>query len=74
MRVKLELGGPLREEKGQWHPLRLPRGSTVGDALHKVGVTEELYIVVIRNAKRADLSEVLCEGDILVAFPPVGGG
>lgn len=74
MRVKLELGGPLREEKGQWHSLRLPRGSTVGDALHKVGVTEELYIVVIRNAKRADLSEVLSEGDVLVAFPPVGGG
>jgi molybdopterin converting factor small subunit len=74
MRVKLELGGPLREEKGQWHSLRLPAGSTVGDALHKVGVTEELYIVVIRNAERAGLSEVLSDGDVLVAFPPVGGG
>jgi molybdopterin converting factor small subunit len=74
MRVKLELGGPLREEKGQWHSLRLPIGSTVSDALHRVGVTEELYIVVIRNAERAELSDVLAEGDVLVAFPPVGGG
>ncbi len=74
MRVKLELGGPLREEKGQWHSLRLSVGSTVSDALRKVGVTEELYIVVMRNAKRVELSEVLAEGDVLVAFPPVGGG
>ena len=74
MRVRLELGGPFREEKGQWHSLALPSGSTISDALRKVGVTEELYIVVIRNARRADLSEVLSDGDVLVAFPPVGGG
>ena len=74
MRVKVELGGPFREEKGQWHSLRLPSGSTVSDALRKVGVTEELYIVVVKNARRVDLSEVLSDGDVLVAFPPVGGG
>ena len=74
MRVILELGGPLREQKGQWHHLRLRHGSTVRDALRSVGVTEELYLVVFRNARRAELNDVLVEGDDLVAFPPVGGG
>jgi molybdopterin converting factor small subunit len=74
MRIKLELGGPLREEKGQWHLLTLRNGSTVRDALRRAGVTEELYIMVFKNSKRAELSDSLSEGDVLVAFPPVGGG
>jgi molybdopterin converting factor small subunit len=74
MKVKLELGGPMREEKGQWHTLSLRKGSTVRDALRTAGVTEELYILVFKNKKRAELSEGLSDGDVLVAFPPVGGG
>ncbi|MGA1974593.1 MAG: MoaD/ThiS family protein [Conexivisphaerales archaeon] len=74
MHVRLELGGPMREEKGQWHSLVVPEGSTIREVLHRVGVTEELFIVVIRNSRRAELSDVVSEGDKLMAFPPVGGG
>ncbi len=74
MNVTLELGGPFREELGQWHRLHLKDGSTVRDALRAVGISEELYIVVARNSKRAELSDEVAEGDLLVAFPPVGGG
>jgi molybdopterin converting factor small subunit len=72
--VTVELGGPYREEHGQWHMIRLPEGSTVRDALRRVGVEEELYIVVVRNSRQSSLGEALRDGDNLVAYPPVGGG
>jgi molybdopterin converting factor small subunit len=74
LKVTLELGGPMREKFGQWHTLRLKAGSTIGDALRDVGITEELYIIVARNARRAELTDPLADGDVIVAFPPVGGG
>jgi sulfur carrier protein ThiS len=74
MHVTLELGGPYREQKGQWHRLSIRKGSTVRDALRRLGITEELYISVFRDAQRLELSDSLCEGDVLVVFPPVGGG
>ncbi|HVP22713.1 MAG TPA: MoaD/ThiS family protein [Conexivisphaerales archaeon] len=70
----MELGGPYREEKGQWHRLRLREGATVKDALLKLGIEEELYILVFRDSRKVELTERLAEGDVLVAFPPVGGG
>lgn len=72
--IILELGGPFREKHGQWHTLRLEEDATIRDALARVGIKEELYIVVVKNSKRAELSDRLNDGDVVVAFPPVGGG
>ncbi|MDG6929355.1 MAG: MoaD/ThiS family protein [Nitrososphaerota archaeon] len=72
--VRVELGGPFRERFGHWHALTLGEGATIGDGLKRIGVNEDLYIVVVRNSERAELSDILKDGDTVVAFPPVGGG
>lgn len=49
-------------------------GTTVGDVLSSFGISENEAKLVFINHKRAELSNVLNDGDRLGVFPPVGGG
>ncbi|MEJ5376349.1 MAG: MoaD/ThiS family protein [bacterium] len=54
--------------------LVLPWGATVASAIEALGIPEDTAKVVLVNGRHASLSYSLCEGDILVLFPPVEGG
>ncbi|MGB9553575.1 MAG: MoaD/ThiS family protein [bacterium] len=54
--------------------VELEKGTTVEELLKKIGISPSEVIVVLRNGKACNISQVLEEGDILSLFPPVGGG
>lgn len=62
----LPLGSALNVE--------LEEGATVEELLKKIGISPSDVIIVLRNGKACQISQVLEEGDILSLFPPVGGG
>ena len=49
-------------------------GTTMGEVLSALGISEDEARLVFINSKRADLSSILNDGDRIGVFPPVGGG
>lgn len=49
-------------------------GTTTGEVLSALGISEDEARLVFINNKQADLSSVLKDGDRIGVFPPVGGG
>ena len=56
------------------HYVELPEGATVGDALDSLKVPPEAPHILLVNAVHAERDQVLNDGDLLSAFPPVAGG
>jgi len=54
--------------------LELPEGSTIQEALTRLGVSEQAPVVAMRNEQVEALTCTLEEGDVLSLFPPVAGG
>ena len=51
------------------------QGSTVSDLLKTLGIKEVHVQIVMINGERAiEFSEALAEDDLVVIFPPIGGG
>ncbi|MGC9208644.1 MAG: MoaD/ThiS family protein [Nitrososphaeria archaeon] len=73
--MEVELAGPyIYQYGGRLHTVEVDEGAKVEDVLKKLGITERIYIVIIKNGKAAKLDDPLSEGDKLIVFPPVGGG
>jgi len=49
-------------------------GTTAGEVLSALGISEDEARLVFINNRQADLSSILKDGDRLGVFPPVGGG
>lgn len=53
---------------------QIPAGSTAGELLSQFGVPLDEHLIVVLHGKRADLDQVLQEGDAVSAFPAMSGG
>ena len=49
-------------------------GTTLGEVLLSLDISEDEAKLVFINNKRAELSAILNDGDRIGVFPPVGGG
>jgi sulfur-carrier protein len=51
------------------------QGTTIGDLIQQLGVSSEQAKIVMINGQRVtNMSSNLAENDLVVIFPPVGGG
>ena len=51
------------------------QGTTIGDHIKQLGVSEEQAKIVMVNGQRVtNMNSSLAENDLVVIFPPVGGG
>lgn len=85
MRVRIRVFMDYRRRLG-WaeKEVELPEGSTVADLLTAIGLEDALEElrrgrgIVLRNGRNVLTSggpnEVLGDGDLVVVFPPAGGG
>lgn len=80
VRVDVKLYATLRcfapegTEIGESFPVEIDDG-TVKQVLSKLGISEERAKIIMVNGVRVkDADAPLKEGDLLVVFPPVGGG
>ncbi len=78
MQITIRLYGSLRdilpsENKGQTR-LDLPAGSTVGDALKKVGLPDDGYYTAVNGENIDQNSRPLEDGDYVLVFAPAAGG
>lgn len=77
IRVKLYAGleKKLRvPANGRQVELEVEEGSTVARVLEPLGVPLDQAKLILVNARHAALETVLQPDDLLVVFPPVGGG
>lgn len=54
--------------------LEMDEGSTVGRVLSKLSIPREKVTIIFINGIHGDFDSVLCDGDRLGLFPPIGGG
>ena len=81
MQIRLLAFASLREVlQAPERSLTLPEGARVGDAQRLVEeqfpalVPHRSSMRIARNGRLADCDSILCDGDEIALFPPVGGG
>ncbi len=74
MQITIKLFATLREGRFDSKTVELPEGTTVGDIIQKLNISEKEAAIVFINSRHAGFERVLQDGDILGMFPPVGGG
>ena len=79
MKVKVKLYATLRRyfpeaELGESTLVEISEGATVSDLLKKIGIPKGETKIVLLNANKVKLDQRLREGDLVVLFPPIGGG
>ncbi|MHA2602485.1 MAG: MoaD/ThiS family protein [Candidatus Thorarchaeota archaeon SMTZ1-83] len=80
MRVNVKLYATLQKlappgtEVGEAFPVDM-EGSTILQLVEQLGIEEDMARIVMVNGIRAtDLSQPLQPEDLVVIFPPIGGG
>ncbi len=53
---------------------RLEKSDTVASVLSRLKIPPEKIAIIFINNKHAENDQLLCNGDILALFPPIGGG
>jgi molybdopterin converting factor small subunit len=76
--VKLYAGlrkfAPDDNELGDFFQIEL-QGSTVSDLIKKLGIREaQVQIVMVNGERVMENDQILNEDDLVVIFPPIGGG
>jgi sulfur-carrier protein len=74
MKVTVKLFASLRTGRFDARDMEFPDGATAGLALEAVGLGAGDAAIVFVNSRHAALDRALREGDIIAAFPPIGGG
>lgn len=78
MKIELRLYATLRkyapEGSGGIMNVQTNEGSTVADLLNELKIDLSEVIIILVNGVSVDKTHVLCGGDRLGVFPPVGGG
>ncbi len=70
----LRMYAPPDNELGESFPLNLSIG-TISNALTKLKIpSEKAKIIMVNGIRISDTEMQLNEGDLLVIFPPIGGG
>ena len=64
----------LQRNKGP-EDISVPEGSRVGDLLSLLRAEElQDHVLLVRNRRMADGTEVLCDGDAITILPVICGG
>ena len=74
MNVTVKLFATLREGRFEEEVRRYDPDTTVGQIAEDLGIPEADVKIVFVNNRHAGLDRVLCEGDVVGIFPPIGGG
>ncbi|MCG3224664.1 MAG: MoaD/ThiS family protein [Candidatus Heimdallarchaeota archaeon] len=79
MKINLKLYATLRKylpntEIGEAVIIEVKQGSTIKDIIDKFTIKEELAKIIFVNGIHETLDYILQENDLLVIFPPIGGG
>lgn len=75
MQVKVKFFASLRKQKGQDTILiSCPDDFTVSQLLENQGLSREDAPVILVNGLRVDYAHKLTDGDVVSAFPLIGGG
>ena len=61
----------MQLEGNKWD---IPEGTTVGQALSILNLTEKEVKILLINGRHGDKDRVLKEGDVFHVFPPMMGG
>jgi sulfur carrier protein ThiS len=76
--IYLELHGSLRrvatEPDGRTARVELAAGARVADALAAAGLPLHDVWRVARRGELVEVASLVCDGDRLAVFPPLGGG
>lgn len=75
MKVRIKFFASLRRLKGQdTVHIECPNQTTVGQLLENQGLSREDAPVILVNGVRVDYTHILADGDVVSAFPLIGGG
>lgn len=77
MVIQLKLYGLLEEylpEKRTPYPAEAAEGSTVGELFDGFGLPHDRPRIILVNSRHAKIDDVLQDGDVVVAVPPLAGG
>jgi sulfur-carrier protein len=74
MHITVKLFATLRQERFDIDTLDLPRGTTVGDIVKKLGISDKEVTLIFVNGVHAELITEVRDRDTVALFPPVGGG
>jgi len=79
MDVQVKLLATLRRYRpelppGAAVPLEVPEGTTVREVVARVGIPDNVPLVVMVSARVCSLDHVLTAGDTVSLFLPVAGG
>ena len=79
MNINVKLYATLRKhlpdaKLGAKVPMEVKGKTTVEDVINKLGIEKEQAKIILVNGIHQDVSYKLQKGDLLVIFPPVGGG
>jgi molybdopterin converting factor small subunit len=51
------------------------QGTTIGELIQQLGISrDEAKIIMVNGNRVIEMNEKLAENDLVVIFPPVGGG
>ncbi len=79
MKVSIKLLATYRKylppgSKGNVYKTEVPAGTRAIDLLAQFDVSPDATSVVLVNGRTPDQNYILAEGDVVCAFPAVGGG
>jgi hypothetical protein len=60
--------------EGRKATLDVPAGSTVRDAMRRLGMSDDVACIPVICGMRATGDRALCDGETLSLFPPLAGG
>ena len=74
MQITIKLFAALRKGRFNIETEDFPIGTTVGEVIRLLDISEKEITLAFVNGRHAELDTKLMEGDTLALFPPVGGG
>jgi sulfur-carrier protein len=74
MNVTVKLFATFRIGRFEIERREYPPGTTVGDVVRELGLTEGELGIMLVNSRHVKLGHTLADGDTLALFPLLGGG
>lgn len=54
--------------------IELSSPRVISEIIGDIGIPEEKVTIIFVNGRHARMTDVVCPGDVLALFPPIGGG
>ncbi len=74
MQITVKLFATFRQGRFDIEVRKYPPGTTVGDVVNEVGLTDQQIGILLVNHCHVKLERQLVDGETLAIFPLVGGG